>query len=780
MTTRSVPNSSHWGAFTVTTDADEIVAVSPHPLDPDPSPLLGNIASAARHQSRVARPSIRRGWLDAVRAGDPDRQRQHRGDDEFVEVSWDEALDLAATELDRVRGEHGNEAIYGGSYGWASAGRFHHAQSQIHRFLNCAGGYVRSVNTYSTGCSSVVLPHIVGGVDEIIFRPTTWPAIIEHTDLVVAFGGIPAKNVHVVPGGMTRHTTADQLRAAAASGTRFALVSPLRADLADGLPAEWHPIEPGTDVAMMLALTHTLFAEGLADREFLGRYTVGADVLEEYLFGRGDDGIVKDADWAAAITGIDAATIVDLARRMAGGRTLVTVSWSLQRSRFGEQPVWAGIALAAALGQIGLPGGGFGHGHGSMGDIGSARPQYPLPRFGQGSNPVSAFIPVARVADMLLAPGEPFEYDGGHYEYPDIRLVYWAGGNPFHHHQDLHRLREAFRRPDTVIVHEPFWTPMARHADIVFPATLTIERDDLGAGHRDTHLIAMHRAVEPYGDARDDYEILSGLATRLGFAAEFTDGRTANEWIELIYDEWRTTSGVAAPPFEQFWADGGVELPGADEQTTSFSRFRSDPDGAPLPTPSGRIELFSSTVAGFGYDDCPGHPAWLGSGAGDADDTSFVLVSNQPTTRLHSQLDPGDTSVAGKIDGREPMRIHPDDAAARGIADGDVVRLYNERGACLAGAVISDAVRPGVVQLPTGAWFDPVVLADGTAACAHGNPNVLTVDVGTSRLAQGCSGQLTRVEVVREPTTPPPVRAHVPPALVVPTGDPSTGEYVRG
>jgi biotin/methionine sulfoxide reductase len=142
-----------------------------------------------------------------------------------------------------------------------------------------------------------------------------------------------------------------------------------------------------------------------------------------------------------------------------------------------------------------------------------------------------------------------------------------------------------------------------------------------------------------------------------------------------------------------------------------------------------------------------------------------VLVANNPATRLHSQLDHGAYSQAAKVQGREPVRIHPADAAARGIASGDVVRLSNDRGSCLAGAVVTEDVRPGVVQLSTGAWFDPDDPTAEIATCVHGNPNVLTRDAGTSRLSQGCSGQHALVEVERWDGPLPPVRAFDPPAI---------------
>jgi biotin/methionine sulfoxide reductase len=139
------------------------------------------------------------------------------------------------------------------------------------------------------------------------------------------------------------------------------------------------------------------------------------------------------------------------------------------------------------------------------------------------------------------------------------------------------------------------------------------------------------------------------------------------------------------------------------------------------------------------------------------------LIANQPATRLHSQLDFGATSLASKIKDREPIRIYPEDAAIRGICTGDVVRLYNDRGACLAGALLSDALRPGVVQLATGAWYAPEGPSTDNPMCVHGNPNVLTRDVGTSKLAQGCTGQLTVVEIERFDGPLPPIRAFDPP-----------------
>src|SRR6476620_6294233 len=240
---------THWGGFSAGIHDGAIAAVTPIEGDTDPSPLLANLPGSIRHRSRIATPAVRRGWLR-----DGPGASTMRGADEFVGVSWDELTELLAAELRRVVDTHGNEAIYGGSYGWASAGRFHHAQSQVHRFLNCIGGYTMSVNSYSLGSSEVILPHVVGGADEVLRRATTWKTILEHTELVVAFGGMNVKNAWVSPGGVTRHTLAPSLAAAAERGLSFELFSPLRSDLDPAVAATWHAIVPGTDTAVMLAL----------------------------------------------------------------------------------------------------------------------------------------------------------------------------------------------------------------------------------------------------------------------------------------------------------------------------------------------------------------------------------------------------------------------------------------------------------------------------------------------------------------------------------------------
>ncbi|MEE2970229.1 MAG: molybdopterin guanine dinucleotide-containing S/N-oxide reductase [Pseudomonadota bacterium] len=759
---------SHWGAYDVQTENGKVTGVTPFEHDNEPSPLIEAMPGVIHHDCRIATPMVRKGWLESGHESDT----SGRGNQEFVPVSWDRALDLVAGEMARIKQAHGNEAIFGPS-GWASAGAFHRAHSQISRFLNCFGGFTDQVTNYSFGSASVIVPRVVGSMDPVM-RPTAWSAIEEHTGLMVLFGGVPAKNSQVANNGIGSHDTQVWMRKARDSGVEFVQFSPMRDDMAAELGAEWRAPRPNTDTAIMIGLAHTLVAEGLHDEAFLDKYCEGFDRFRAYLFGEAD-GEPKDADWAAAISELDPEFIRDLARRMASKRTMISVSWSVQRCDHGEQPCWMGITLAAMLGQLGLPGGGVGIGYGSDGSIGNPMQPMTKPSLPVGRNPTGAYIPMARVVDMLLNPGGAYEFNGENRTYPDIKLLYWAGGNPFHKQQDINRFLKGWRHPETIVVHEPWWTPAARRADIVLPVATTLERNDIGGSPRDRYIVAMQQAIPPVGEARREYEIYSDLAGRLGFHDEFTEGRDEMDWLRHMYDVARQNASrkkVEMPDFDVFWEDGHFAPDMPEEPYVLFAAFRNNPKAAALRTPSGKIEIFSETIDGFGYDDCPGHPTWLEPvewlGSDKTARHPLHMISNQPRYRLHSQMDFGAPSQANKIDGREPLWMHPDDAEARGLADGDIARVFNDRGSCLAGVVVTDGIRQGVIRLPTGAWFDPLDAGEIGSLDKHGNPNMLTLDKGSSRLAQSCAAQSTLVEIERFEGDVPAITAYDTPATAGP------------
>ena len=771
--THLVPHSAHWGAFTAVVENDRLVAVRPPPGDPAPPALLASIPEAVHSPLRIGRPHVRKGWLAGDRAGGTPR-----GGEPFVPVDWDTATRLVAGEVARVRDAHGPASLFGGSYGWASAGRFHHARSQLHRLLASAGGYTAQLTNYSYGAGMTLMPHIMGD-GEVVFGPVVeWRDICDHAKLMLCFGGITLRNGQVNAGGGARHEMGMWVRRAAAAGVRLVNISPIRGDMPESLGAEWLPIRPGTDTALMLAMAHVLITEARHDQGFLDRCTTGFDRLRAYVLGEAD-GLPKTPEWAAGETGIAAADIVRLAREAAGVPTMMTAAWSLQRAERGEQPYWMLAALAGMLGGIGKPGQGFAFGMGSENGMGGMRTLLPSVTLPALPNPANSFIPVARVTDLLEKPGEEYDYNGRRLRYPDTRLVWWAGGNPVHHHQDLGRLLRAWARPETIIVSESWWTPHARHADIVLPATTTLEREDIGASSFDRFITAMKRAVPPQGQARDEYDYMADIAEALGVRDRFTQQRDVPAWLRAMYGRARDTyakQGVDIPDFDAFWAAGIAEIPEPEGRRVPFAAFAANPAAHALNTPSGRIEIFSERIAGFGYDDCPGHPVWFAPreylGAPLARTYGLHLLTVQPATRLHGQLDQTALSRAAKLHGREVLQLGPADAAARGLADGSVVRVFNARGACLAGLRITEGLAPGVAVLPTGAWFDPLHPGQphdpAATMCVHGNPNVLTRDEGTSRLGQGSIAQSCLVEVEPWAGELPPVKVTTPPLIEEP------------
>ncbi len=771
-----VMSGSHWGAFMATVEDGRWTAVEGWDRDPQPSPMLEGVLDSVYSPTRIKYPMVRKSFLE----GGPGTANELRGSEEFVRVSWDEALDLVVSELRRVEETYGPTGTFAGSYGWKSTGKLHNCQNLMRRMLNLKGGFVNSSGDYSTGASQIIMPHVVGRL-EVYEQQTVWPVVVDSTELLVFWGADPMVTNQIgwiIPD----HGAYPGMEAFRATGKPVICIDPVRTETCDYFGAEWIAPRPQTDLAMMLGIAHTLYDEGLHDAAFLADYTFGFDLFLPYLTGD-SDGTPKTADWAAEICGIDAETIRSLARRFAENRTMLASGWSLQRQHMGEQRHWMLVTLAAMLGQIGLPGGGFGlsYHYSNGGSPGANGPV--LPGITDGGRAVegaawltesgAASIPVARIVDMLEKPGEAFQFNGKDYVYPDVRLAYWVGGNPFAHHQNRNRMRRAWQKLETVIVHDFQWTATARHADIVLPATTSYERNDIEqyGDYSLKAIVAMKKIVEPMYEARDEYEIFADISERLGNRDGFTEGRTEMDWIREFYasaEEQGASLGIDMPDFDSFWEQGAVEFEVTDEGRgfVRYADFRDDPLLEPLGTPTGLIEIYSRNIERMGYPECPPHPTWMepverldGPGA----PYPLHVATSHPKLRLHSQLNGTVLRRGYAVADREPCLINPADAAARGIADGDVVRVHNDRGQILAGAVVTDAIRPGVIRVNEGGWYDPVSAEPG-ALDAYGDVNCLTVDIGTSQLAQGNCGHTALAEVEKFAGDQPPVTVFDAPA----------------
>ncbi|MEJ4045425.1 molybdopterin guanine dinucleotide-containing S/N-oxide reductase [Erwinia sp. SLM-02] len=750
MTLKKFPHLAHWGAFSAVVENGKLLRCDPFFADQDPSPMLNTIPELVYSDKRIRQPMVRRSWLKSREKSD----RTLRGREDFVAVDWETALDLVAEENRRVRDRYGASGIFDGSYGWSSAGRVNHARTLVRRFYNLGGGGIDQQGNYSWGAAQFFLPYVIGTYMPLTGRVTDWPDVVKHCEIFIAFGGLALKNAQVASGGAGEHSLKPALQQLAAKGTPVINISPMRDDCPAFVNAEWIPIRPNTDVALMLALGFEIERLGAVDNAFLQSHCVGYPQLKRYLLGE-SDGQPKTPQWASEITGIPAARIALLAQQLCGKRSFITCSYSVQRAHRGEQPYWMMIALSSMLGQPGLPGAGFSFGHGSMNSVGNPRIEGPSPLMSTGVNPIAhRAIPVARISDMLLHPGEEYTFQGETHTYPDIHLIHWAGGNPFHHHQQLNRLVEGWQRPDTVIVQDIVWTPAAQMADIVLPVTTTLERNDIGGSSKDRFVLAMHQAVAPQHQARNDFDIFADLAERLGYRDTFTENRNEMEWIKHLYQRCAVAhhhKGIDFPEFETFWQEGHVEIPLPKDDWVFMADFRADPVASPIKTASGKIELFSETIEGYQLADFGPHPEWRepAEWLGSEIKQRFPLhmISIQPGDRLHSQLDATPTVQANKTAGRETLWMHPLDAAQRGISDGNVIEVSNDRGCIQAGVRLTEGVSQNVVLISTGAWFDPGFGKAWRPYDRAGNPNVLTLDIGTSSLTQGPNAMSCLVEI---------------------------------
>ncbi|KGQ30139.1 trimethylamine-N-oxide reductase TorA [Gallibacterium anatis] len=757
----TVVTAAHWGPLGVVVEDGKVVKSGPAIPAPLTNELQSVVADQLYSETRVKYPMVRKGYLEG------NKDTTLRGRDEWVRVSWEQAFDLVAKEMKRVRDSYGATGIYAGSYGWYSSGSLHAARTLLHRYLNVTGGFVGSKGDYSTGAAQVIMPHVLGTI-EVYEQQTSWETILESSEIVVLWSANPLTTLRIA------WTSTDQeglayFKKLKESGKRIICIDPVRSESCEFLGAEWIPINTATDVPLMLGIAHTLVSEDKHDKAFLKKYTSGYDKFEEYLLGK-TDGQPKDATWASKLTGVPVEVIKQLANDFVTKRTMLMGGWGMQRQRHGEQSHWMMVTLASMLGQIGLPGGGFGFSYhyanggvptatgGILGSI-TANPAVQAGEKTWLDETSKMAFPVARVADALLNPGKTIQYNGTEITYPDIKLVYWAGGNPFVHHQDTNTLVQAFHKPDTFIVNEVNWTPTARMADIVLPVTTSYERNDLtmSGDYSMMNIYPMKQVVPPQFEAKSDYDIFTELAKRAGVEEQFTENKSEMDWLKGFYQtafDAARKNRVLMPKFEKFWEENKPITFKANEKAKKWVRyeeFRNDPLLNPLGTPSGKIEIYSDVVAKMNYDDCKGYPSWMEPAEFAGNTTAeapLALVTPHPYYRLHSQL--AHTSLRQKyaVNDREPVLIHKDDAATRGIVDGDIVRIFNSRGQVLAGAVVTDGIIKGTVALHEGAWYDPADLGQSDKPlCKNGCPNVLTRDEGTSKLAQGNSPNTCIVQV---------------------------------
>ncbi len=765
--------AARWGILKASVKNGKIVKSAPWKITSKIPNTLQNTMADLVYNTRIKAPMVRKSYL-----ADPDNPKPElRGLDEWVEVKYEDAIKLVARELKKTREQKGASSVFAGSYGWQSTGNVHVSRTLLHRFMNLSGGFTGVTGDYSTGAAQVIMPHVTGS-NQVYEQQTSWPVVLENSKVVVFWGLNPISTLRVA------WTSSDEqgfkyFEQLKNSDKEIIIIDPIKTVSGKYFEgkARWITPRPNTDVGMMLGMAQHLYSQGKYDKEFLQNYTVGFEKFVPYLTGQ-SDGVAKTPEWASEICGISADVIKELAIKFYENRTMIMAGWGIQRAHHGEQAHWMIVTLCAMLGQIGLAGGGFGFSYhyanggaptcagGVIGGMNAA--SVGIVKDGkflglaqdqkQGGEAAQAWLvntakvafPLARIADALLNPGKTIDANGAKITYPQIDFIYWVGGNPIVHHQDTNTNIKAWRKPRTIVVNEIYWTPTAKMADIVFPTTTEYERNDItmSGDYSNMHIIPMKQVVAKQHGAKDDYQIFTDLCKAYadGLAEVYTDGgKTEMDWIKEFYEgaasavNANTALGIQMPSFEQWWEKNEptefYETP-ENAAYVSFEDFRNDPVLEALGTPSGLIEIYSDTIEAMNYKDCGAHPMWFEPvewlGMKDKP-AKFHLLSLHPYDRLHSQQSNTSNRKRYAVADREPVLINTEDAKELGIKQGDLVRVYNARGEILAGANVSDDIMRGVVQIFEGAWYDP----NAEGLCKNGNPNVLTIDLPTSELANG-------------------------------------------
>jgi len=714
------------------------------PEDPVASPQLRACARGRAYLRRQYHPD---------RLTTPLRRTGPRGSGSFTPVSWDEALDEMAGQLTRVRDTYGHGALFV-PYGTGGYTQLT-GSTTARRLLNCFGGQLGYYNSYSWGATNIVTPATVG-TTKCGNERQDWL----NSRLILMWGWNPAE--------ARDGTNSDYfILQARRRGARVVCLDPRHTASAASLADEWIPLRPGTDAALMTAMAYVIITEELHDAEFIGRCCSGFDAdqmpaeaadaesYRDYVLGA-RDGVPKTPAWAESITTVPREKIEGLAREYATNKPAVLYQgYAMQRRAYGEQVVRAGMVLAAITGNVGVSGG-WASGLSSQPTAG---PFWTL--FPEGDNPHGLSIPCFLWTEAVKQGRKMgrehgvlgLDETGRDRLESDIKLIWSVASNVLaNQHGDLNRTAEILRDESLVefiCVQDNFLTPTARFADLVLPACTQFETWGLADGWKfGQEVILLPQLVEPLGESRSDYRIAADLAERLGIADAYTEGRDERAWTSWLMDRYREKWLPGIPTLDEMLERNlGAYTEPVTEPVVGLADFRRDPEAHPLDTPSGRIELFSLAMHRFGQPELvPAVPKyiqeWESPFGPEAEKHPLQCIANHTLARVHSTHENNDW-----LREAHPHRlcIHPVDADARGLADGDLVRVFNDRGATVVRCTVTRRILPGVVNLPQGTWWTP----DDEGVDQRGSINVLTSQRWTP-FAYGAALQTVMVQVARE------------------------------
>jgi len=599
------------------------------------------------HRDRLTTPLLRTG---------------KKGSGEFRSASWDEALELVALKMKGLKEQDRQREIMklGGS--GSCRGALHNTAILTNRFLSLYGGFTDTLGDYSSAASEYVKEPVFGtsmvGIDG---------ATLFHSKHIILWGFNPSD---------TRFDCEIEaiLNECSRKGIKITVIDPRKTRTVKTLGARWIPLKPGSDSAFMLAILSVLIEKELIDRPGLDKYAFGFDKLESYIRGE-SDGIVKNPLWAEDICGIPAAEIVDFAILYDSLKpTALLPGLSLQRAIGGENADRLGAVLQLATGNAGLRGG----------STGAAKwnrlPKPRCRRIKSPPNPLNCGVPVYRWADAVL------EGQAGGFP-SDISFLYNVGGNYLGQSAGTDKVIRAFEKADFSVTHDYFLTDTARYCDVVLPVTTFMERSDI-VSTQNNYLFYSAKAVDAVGESRDDYDIFCDLAGRLGFAEEFSQGKTAEQWLDLFLEESEIKDG------EKFKREG-IYL-GDQRERIGLENFFRDPVTHKLNTPSGKIEIASEWMMKAGGTLLPEHILMKTD-----DEYPLRMITPHEKYRVHSQND-NIPSLKKLCDDR--LWINEADARKRDLQEGERALIKSPDGAIETEIHVTDEICRGTVSLNQGVW----------------------------------------------------------------------------
>ena len=652
-----------------------------------------------------------RGYAARQEAYSQDRLQQPlkrvgaRGKGEFTAIGWDEALDIVALEMKRVKDQYGSDA----TLLLESGGRPGAAGPRIAVLFGKFGGCLISWGGPSAEgyvwASRATYGSLVTGNsrDDLV-----------NSRMIMMWGWNPVDTIFSTG-------TSYQLVRAKEAGARIIGIDPRFTSSLAVFADQWIPIRPGTDTAMLTSMAYVLIEENLHDMAFLNKYTVGFEEYKNYVMGEGDS-VPKTPEWAERITGTPAQAIRSLAREYARTKPAALITgYSAGRTASGEQFHRAAATLACMTGNVGISGGSSGGFENVLGlatllggntTVGSRVHEAPgrLSLAGTLDSNLRNKTRVhwAKIWDAVLE-GKAGGYPG------DIKLLYVVGANPLNQCLDTNKGVEALRKLEFVVVHEQFMTPTARFADIVLPVSQHWATDSvMRPWYAGDYYVYGNKAIDSLPGTKSDYEISCELAARLGITG-FPE-KSPEEWQrDLVRTEPEMRRDIQ--DFDKF-KKAGIWNIRVERPAISLRKQIEDPDANPFPTPSGKIEIFSSKIAELNSPDIPAVPKYIEDEPNMPDKYPLRLISFHHRVRAHSCFD--NVNWLRRL---EPQRvwINKDDARRRAIKDGGLVQIFNERGVVRIPAKVTERIMPGVVAIGEGGWYRP----DGQGVDEGGCVNVL-------------------------------------------------------